>query len=272
MCRRTKFKLTVSLLVMWAVLFLYLSPTGVAKTNDTFVFAPFANGDGVNISEIEAINFKPLALTEEEGFGRIFIYHTHTNEAYEKTDENRYTELASRSSDYSLTVKTVGDTMQTVLATFGIDSDHDTSNNEAQGYNKAYILSLASMNEHTEENGEYGMYIDVHRDAYAKNTVPTVEIDGKNVAKVMLVVGGRTEHYEKNYKLALAVKEALNEFHPKLCKKVLVVQSSNYNQISDSCLLIEVGDNANTVEEANLAGEYVAKALAKVINSYGEIN
>lgn len=43
------------------------------------------------------------------------------------------------------------------------------------------------------------------------------------------------------------------------------VKTGRYNQhISDQCLLVEVGHNANTLEQALNAVEYLAEAIAQV--------
>ena len=84
------------------------------------------------------------------------------------------------------------------------------------------------------------------------------------VAKVMFVVGTQAPDYKNNLALAEKMMELLNEIHPQLCERVLEVDT-NYNQnISDHALLIEVGDNAVTAEEASRAAEYVAQALAEL--------
>jgi hypothetical protein len=46
----------------------------------------------------------------------------------------------------------------------------------------------------------------------------------------------------------------------------LIEKNYNYNEfISDKALLLEVGNNKNTIEEANLCGAYFADVLASVI-------
>ena len=127
-------------------------------------------------------------------------------------------------------------------------------------------MSGELINSNIQANGEYTVYIDLHRDAYAQNTIPTVEIDGKSVAKVMLVVGGKSSNTEKNREFANKVAQELKAIHPSLCEKVLFATQSKYNQeYADRCLLIEVGDNAVTVEEACNASEYVALAIGRVL-------
>lgn len=199
---------------------------------------------------------------------KILIYHTHTNEAYLENEENRFQNLASRSGEYGLTVKAVGDALVESFAVMGIDSDHDVTNNEQNGYSAAYKTSKKCIESSVESNGDYRVYIDLHRDAYVNNTQPLVEIDGESVARVMFVVGGKSKYASANNAFALKVADELNKIHPQLCKKVLLVQSSLYNQdVSDHCLLVEIGDNSVSVAEANRAAQYVAVAVARVLGN-----
>lgn len=255
-----------SILILSAIL--YLSEINAYSANTYFLPISFLSREDTNLSVLHTNNVeqKNNEPTEYGTNCKILLYHTHTNEAYLKTAENRYEHLASRSNDETLTVREVGNSLCEALAKLGYDSDHDSSDNEAQGYNNAYTLSEELINKNTNENGRYLVHIDLHRDAYAKNTVPTMEIDGKSVAKIMFVVGGKCDNSDKNYNFALSVANELNNAYPGLCEKVLFVKTSRYNQqYSDRSLLIEIGDNAVTVEEACNATQYVAQAIGKVL-------
>lgn len=280
--RKTKNKIIACVLLLFVVMCVPAKKYVFADTQSKFVFSPltivgFANRECDNSDtervEIGSVNgeAKSDIKTEEDSYnnnGRILIYHTHTNEAYLTSEEERNVKLASRSSDAAFTVQAVGSAMQDSFAKLGIDSDHDTSNNEAQGYSKAYTMSHISVADMIEANGEYAVYLDVHRDAYASGTAPTVTINGESVARVMLVIGGRSSHAEQNHAFAQRVMERLNKIHPQLCEKVLYVQSSKYNNIeADNCAIVEIGDNNVTVEEASRAAAYVALAVSMVINN-----
>lgn len=87
---------------------------------------------------------------------------------------------------------------------------------------------------------------------------------------MMFVVGTGEKYdvkpnYESNYKLALAVTNELEN----ICKGItrpIRVKTGRYNQqVSDMCLLIEVGHNANSLEQAKNAAKYAALALSRVI-------
>lgn len=280
--RKTKNKIIACVLLLFVVMCVPAKKYVFADTQSKAVFSPltvvgfadreYDNADTERV-EIGSINGEAQSdvKTEEDSYknnGRILIYHTHTNEAYLTSEAERNVKLASRSSDAAYTVLAVGSALQDSFAKLGIDSDHDTSNNEAQGYSKAYTMSRISVADMIEANGEYEVYLDVHRDAYASGTTPTVTINGESVARVMLVIGGRSPHAEQNHAFAQRVMERLNKIHPQLCEKVLYVQSSKYNNIeADNCAIVEIGDNNVTVEEASRAATYVALAVSMVINN-----
>jgi stage II sporulation protein P len=75
--------------------------------------------------------------------------------------------------------------------------------------------------------------------------------------------------FESNYALALAITNRLAEFNDDLARNV-GVKTGRYNQhISSQCLLAEVGDNANTLEEALNAVPYLAQAIVECSQGMG---
>ncbi len=104
-----------------------------------------------------------------------------------------------------------------------------------------------------------------------------VEIGGKRVARMMFVVGtgqgvtgvGWKERpqWQQNYQLALDITDELNSICPTLGKPVRV-KTGRYNQhMSSRAMLIEVGHNKNTLEEALNAMPYFAQAIAAATRS-----
>lgn len=264
---KTVRRILASILILSAIL--YLSEINAYSANTYFLPINYLSNENKPLSVLSTniVEQKDNTYPEFNTNCKILLYHTHTNEAYLQSAENRYEHLASRSSDETLTVREVGNALCDAFAKLGYDSDHDSSNNEAQGYNNAYSLSDALINKNISENGQYLVHIDLHRDSYSKNTDPTIEINGKSVAKIMFVVGGKCDNADENYRFALSVADELNSLYPGLCEKVLFVKTSAYNQqYSNRSLLIEIGDNAVTVEEACNATQYVAQAIGKVLS------
>jgi stage II sporulation protein P len=121
------------------------------------------------------------------------------------------------------------------------------------------------------------MFIDIHRDAYDNSALrrDAVIVDGKLCAKIMFVVGtGEATaaqgelprpNWQQNFQLAQSVTNQLNKYAEGLAKPVRV-KSNRYNQhVSDMCMLIEIGHNGNTLQEAKNSVPYVAKAIAAVV-------
>ena len=69
--------------------------------------------------------------------------------------------------------------------------------------------------------------------------------------------------WPKNLELAQAVTEAANALAPGICREVKI-KSGRFNQhISTGALLIEIGNNRNTLSEALAACPIIAEALER---------
>jgi stage II sporulation protein P len=210
---------------------------------------------------------------------RILIYHTHYTEAYTQTEDHKYVESGEwRTYDESASVVAVGELLAQILRDkYGCNVIHDKTNHEPPKLATSYSRSEVTMKKYKEQYPSLTMFIDVHRDAGKVDT--SVNIDGKKAARLMFVVGtgeGATgtgykemPDFESNYALALAITNRLAEFNDDLARNVRV-KTGRYNQhISSQCLLAEVGDNANTLEEALNAVPYLAQAIVECSQGMG---
>jgi stage II sporulation protein P len=231
--------------------------------------------NNIKSQEPEPVTTSPLKTGEPT----ILIYHTHTTEAYTKTTEDYKETTAQRSEDNNYNIVSIGEDLTRYLTSkYGYSVLHDTTNHEPPRLGTSYERSLTTMEKYRDEYSSMKVYIDIHRDAFIENSseAQTVEIDGKQVARVLFVVGtGEGQNgtpfsilpdWESNYKLANQITEKLNENHPGLAKAVRV-SKGRYNQhISNMCMLIEIGNNANTLQEARNAIPYVAEAIDQVLS------
>ncbi len=213
----------------------------------------------------------PRDLTGDEP--KILIYHTHNTEAYTKTKDHPYEESGSwRTYDNGRNIVAVGERLTELLRDkYGLAAIHDTRDHEPPKLSTAYNRSLETMLAYKKQYPSLVMFIDVHRDAGGENTA--IKLDGKKVARLMFVVGtgegatgtgfGQMPDFESNYALALAISNRLGGFDPKLIRNIRI-KTGRYNQhVSNQCLLVEVGDNMNTFEEAMNAIPYLAQAIAE---------
>ena len=99
----------------------------------------------------------------------------------------------------------------------------------------------------------------------------TVFVGDTELARLMLLVGkgegqtgqGFTERpdWEANLAVAQTITEGLNAQAEGLCKPVML-KSGRYNQhVAVGCVLIEVGNNRNSLAQALAAMPYLADAI-----------
>lgn len=228
--------------------------------------------------EIEVIAPAAEVIQEpEQERPRVLIYHTHTWEAYEMEAGAEYTPTEKwRTKDDSQNMVRVGQALADALREQGFDVVHDTTAFEPPDISGAYVRSLAMIEQRLAAGERYDYVLDVHRDAYSGlyNGANGVVRDGVSMAYVMLLVGKGTgatgsgfderPDWPRNLELAQAVTDALNAIVPGLSREVKV-KSGRFNQhVSTGALLIEVGNNRNTLAEALAVCPIIAQALAQV--------
>ena len=208
---------------------------------------------------------------------RVLIYHTHTWEAYEMTDAVSYTPTETwRTMDERCNMVRVGEQLAQALTAQGFAVVHDTTAFEPPNLSSAYTRSLAMLEERLAAGERYDYILDVHRDAYSGlwNGANGVEQDGKQLSYVMLLVGQGTgttgsgfderPDWPQNLALAEQITEELNALVPGISREVKI-KSGRFNQhVSTGALLIEIGNNRNTLEEALASCEIIAQSIAHV--------
>ena len=199
---------------------------------------------------------------------RILIYHTHTTEAYTATKASPYVKTSSyRTADASKSVLAVGEALAERLRTqYGFSVLHDTTDHEPPSLKTAYDRSEQTMLSYLKQYPSLVLFIDVHRDA-SSDTSDYVLVDGRPTARLMCVVGQGTKYREKpdfdrNFALAQGLTAHLRTVDKRLARDVRV-KTGRYNQhVGELSLLIEVGHNANTLEQALNAVPSLAESLA----------
>ena len=257
-----------------------------------FAFMGFGSGKNTNeigiqkaIWEAEAVSVSASAIFAPPDEGdvqvevvkndaqpiRILIYHTHTHEAYQKKAEDEYIETSSwRTKNNQYNIVRVGEELSNLLTEKGFYVIHDTTDHELTDLSTAYTRSLETIKQY---EGQVDVFIDLHRDAYYKDSSGnpfSLKTDTGDYARLMCLVGngkGFSDemHYTENYALATLLTGEINHSIPGLCRPVMV-KDGRYNQhLCDKSLLIEVGHNQNSIEQALSAMEPLADALEKVL-------
>ena len=131
-----------------------------------------------------------------------------------------------------------------------------------------YLFNEGLMEEAYKNNPSLRFFIDLHRDS-GSHEKTTTNIDGKNYAKILFVVGLEHDNYEKNLNLAEKLNNILKKYNEKLSRGILKKKGPGVNGIynqdfSPEATLIEVGGEYNTIDEVN----NTLKIIAEVIRDY----
>lgn len=228
-------------------------------------------GEEVQLSLIppqDGFSMEVIAVQQPKKIFKVFIYHTHTYEAYSMTDGNTYTETEKwRTAENEYNMIRVGAELKKMLEDAGVQVTHDVTAYEMPRQSTAYARSLEGLQIAAAEG--YDLYIDLHRDAYSQGNGPnTVTKDGKNIARVLFLIGkgdsfegAEKPDWEKNSLAARWISDTMNEEISGLSRGVSM-KSGRYNQHAASpSILLEAGNNRNTLSEVLAAMPYVSTAI-----------
>ncbi|NLG25399.1 MAG: hypothetical protein GX558_08580 [Clostridiales bacterium] len=196
----------------------------------------------------------------------VLIYHTHTQEAYSQVSDDLYVEVSQwRTADRAHSVVRVGEELARLLTERGFVVTHDATDHEPPKLSTAYARSLKTIQSYPQH---FDLYIDLHRDAYSAASGPiALSLGSEKLARLMLLVGKGDDFSDKpdyagNLAFAGALTDSLNSIAPGICRDVLV-KKNRYNQhIGMPSILLEVGNNENTLRQALASMPYVADALS----------
>lgn len=209
----------------------------------------------------------------------VLIYHTHTTEGYQTLDLGWYSNsVVTRSSDPATNMVRVGDEIAQQLEEAGIGVIHDTRIYDTT-YSGAYYRSEDQIEKYMEQYPSLQVLLDIHRDAIKNSdtgvmTKPTAEINGKKAAQIMIVSGCEDggvvgfPDWEYNLRFALNLQKECEDKYPGLVRPLFFC-SRQYNMHKSHCsLLIEMGSDANTLDEAAYSGRLLGDALASMLERY----
>ena len=199
----------------------------------------------------------------------VLIYHTHGSETY-KEEKGK-----------SGSVLDVGKALKKELASYGIESIHDTSiydqvNGELDR-NAAYDYAGDSVATTLKKNPSIQVVLDLHRDSVEDSIHLVTEVDGKDTAQIMLFNGvsrlksGELTYLENpnksgNLAFSLQMQLLAAKYYPDFTRKIYI-KGYRYNlHLAKRAMLIEVGAQNNTVSEAKNAMKPLAEMLYRLLS------
>lgn len=237
-----------------------------------FLMKHFYNVHTSTTADRELMNAKNLLskdLTlEKEDAPQILIYHTHSQEAF----------ADSVPGDVNTGIVGVGECLTKILTEqYGYRVLHNTGQYDVETRDNAYSRALPAVEQILAENPSIQVIIDLHRDEVAEETKLVTDIQGRPTARFMFFNGlSRTrktgdidylanENQEANLAFSFQMQLKAAEYYPGLTRRIYL-KGYRYNMhLRPRTLLVELGAQNNTVEEAINACDPLAHILDMVL-------
>jgi stage II sporulation protein P len=205
----------------------------------------------------------------------ILIYHTHSGETYSDAPAGNY-----HSKDTAHSVMEVGSVLTDSLADKGWGVIHSTKYHDIPSFNSSYSSSLKTINKYLNEYKSIDIAMDIHRDGKdtssqaAKDKAHsdgTTVVNGKRIAKFCLVVGGKNTNTAELRKLAEGIYKVSDSKYPGLTTPIVQKDYARFNEFAaKNHILVEIGSNGTTTEEAKATAKYVADILDTYFRQAGQ--
>lgn len=218
-------------------------------------------------------------LTAEDGEGPlVLIFHTHTTESYLLNDDGKfYEDYQTKSTDEKRNMLRVGDEICRVLDERSVRYIHLRGIYD-EPYTGAYARSRADVEKILKEEPGIKIVLDVHRDAVyysdSEHGKQVCRINGRKAAQIMTVTGAEDgtvtdfPDWEYNLRFALELQKKAQEKYEGLMRPVYFCPR-RYNMDTAHCsLLLEIGSDANTLEEAVYSAHLLGDVLADLIEEH----
>ena len=169
----------------------------------------------------------------------------------------------------------VGAELAKELEKRGFEVVHERQAFEPPVLSTAYTRSLQMLESYAQAGETFDYYIDLHRDAYSQGAYKSNTLtgeQGEELARLMMLIGKGTgetggvgfdekPNWEVNKVLADAWTENLNAMVEGLCGTVKIKTGRFNKHVSPRAILVEVGNNKNTLAQALNAMPYLARAI-----------
>ena len=212
---------------------------------------------------------KDLTIEKGNGGPQILLYHTHSQESF----------ADSVPGDVNTTIVGAGTYLATLLKEkYGFEVLHHTGEYDVETRDYAYSYSLPNIEALLAEYPSIEVIVDLHRDAVAEGTKLVSVQNGKQAAQVMFFNGlshtkkqgdiGYLEnpYIDDNLAFSFQMQVLCNEYYPGLTRRIYL-KGYRYNMhLKPKTLLVELGAQTNTCEEAKNTLDIVAHVLSMCLS------
>ena len=231
-------------------------------------------------SDINVDEFLNMDLTIDKSIGgpKVLIFHTHSSEMYADSDPSKGVEEG---------IWGVGEELKNILENkYGIEVLHDTGRYDVvDGKNQilgAYERMEPAIRKILEQYPTIELVIDMHRDGVNEDVRLVDDVNGKTCAKIMFfnglcrlnengvlsdITSLPNEYLKENLALSFNLQMTANKLFPDFTRKIYINAYRYSLHMKPKSLLIEVGAQTNTKQEAKNSMEPLADVLSRVILS-----
>ena len=207
---------------------------------------------------------------------RILLYHSHAGETYFNAPEGNY-----HSQDKPNSVIEIGTMLTDELDKRGWGVVHSEKYHDYPSFNESYMSSRQTLDALMPKYPSVDIAIDLHRDGrdltqseaqkagVSLDTLKKKEHDrastmykGESVAKFLFVVGMKNPNVDQVNSVAQGLTSYASSKYPELVLPVVKKPYGKFNQsVAKNHVLIEVGSNGTTIDEAKASVKYIADVL-----------
>lgn len=208
------------------------------------IYQEYSKYQSIDQKKEESVKESPL----------IYLYNTHQTEEYAPSN---YIEFSINPTvmmnDYILEDIFEKNKIPTIVEESSIEELLKENNWK---YANSYKASRLLMEKAKNTYPSLRYFIDIHRDSLKKEKT-SIEIEGKEYAKILFIVGLENPNYLKNLEFTEKINQKIEEKYPNLSKGIYkkggIGVNGVYNQdFSPNTILIEIGGFENsTVEVLN---------------------
>ncbi len=264
-----------------------------AATGGTIVEKTFSKADSTdsyerinvkNVTESTTINIAQSLKNgikldiKDNSKPAVLIYHSHTTESYCLTNSLKFSKnYTGKTEDTDINMVRIGDEITEMLESAGVRVIHDRNIYDID-YNSAYDLSRAAVEKHLKDNPSIQITLDVHRDAIHSSSTqilkPVTKIFEKKAAQIMIITGAQEgkitvfKNWQQNLDFALTLYKYADNMYAGLMKPIFFCQRKYNMDLGKYSVLLEMGTDANTLEEAVYSARLIGNALAAVIGDF----
>ena len=235
------------------------------------------NLTGINVNFDEKLKENLTFSIPKDDSPKVLIMHTHTSESYLAKEQRFYYKgFDFHSRDNDCNVIRVGKAILNSLKKNKIKAIHSLTYHDVPQFPGCYDRAEETIKKILSNNPSIKIVLDIHRDTIDakdnKKIKPTININGKKAAQIMLFTACDANNtlnhpnWEKNLSFSLKLQKEIETTYPGFARPLCLTHGRFNQHLSPGAILIEVGSEVNSLDEAIYSGTLLGEVLSNFLN------